>query len=242
MAEAVDARVGCCGFRLARAEYFKRFPIVEVQHTFYKPPQPATLERWREEAPEGFEFTLKAWMMITHEGKSPVYRRLGRELSPSERDECGAFRPTDTVRRAWDTTLESAVALGARRVLFQCPASFAPSDEHLDDLRAFFTGPAAGTSLDYLWEPRGGWPDDLVRAVCDDLDLTHVVDPFSARTVTPERIYYRIHGRRGEPYEDAELEALAASLPTEGAPYVLFNNVRMATDAERFLDALARRA
>src|SRR6186997_2139355 len=128
MAE-LDARVGCCGFRFKRAEYFKHFPIVEVQHTFYKPPQVETLERWRAEAPDGFEFMLKAWMMITHEGKSPVYRRLGRDLTPREHEECGSFRPTDTVRRAWDVTLESARALGARRVLFQCPASFTPSDE-----------------------------------------------------------------------------------------------------------------
>lgn len=232
-------KVGCCGFRLARAEFFKRFPLVEVQHTFYKPPAVETLERWRAEAPDGFEFTLKAWMLITHEGKSPVYRRLGRELTPVEREECGSFRPTDTVRRAWETTLASARALGARRVLFQCPASFTPSDEHLDDLRRFFTETAAGTGLDYLWEPRGGWPDELVRAVCNDLGLTHVVDPFSARTVTPERIYYRIHGRRGQPYEDEELAELASSIPREGDPYVLFNNVRMVRDAERFLDALA---
>src|SRR6185369_1392197 len=96
------------------------------------------------------------------------------------------------------------------------PASFVPSDENLDNLRDFFVRVAAGTDLQYLWEPRGAWPDELVRAVCDDLDLVHVVDPFAARTVTPNRPYYRLHGRRGLPYEDEELAAIDEVLPRSG--------------------------
>lgn len=233
--------VGCCGFRRARGTYFEQFPVVEVQHTFYQPPQLATLERWRAEAPPEFEFTLKAWMLITHAGKSPVYRRLTHALSEEERAACGGFRPTAIVKEAWDATLASARALGAKRVLFQCPASFQPTDENLDNLRSFFVETAAGTGLEYLWEPRGDWPDGLVKAVCKDLDLVHVVDPFSARTVTPDRVYYRIHGRRGQPYEDEELEDLAAMLPARGRSYVLFNNVRMLPDAGRFLETLSQR-
>jgi uncharacterized protein YecE (DUF72 family) len=53
-------KVGCCGFREARAKYFRKFPLVEVQQTFYEPPKPSTLKSWREEAPEDFEFSLKA--------------------------------------------------------------------------------------------------------------------------------------------------------------------------------------
>jgi uncharacterized protein YecE (DUF72 family) len=237
-----EVKVGCCGFRLARARYFDRFPVVEVQHTFYQPPQVATLERWREEAPQGFEFAVKAWMLITHVGASPTYRRLARSLTDAERAECGSFRPTPVVREAWETTLASAVALGARRVLFQCPASFQPSDENLDNMKRFFAETASGTGLEYLWEPRGGWPDPLVRAVCEDLGLVHVVDPFAARAVTPDRVYYRIHGRRGRPYEHEELEELASKLPARGAAHVMFNNVRMVADATRFQAIIDRRA
>ena len=171
-------KVGCCGFRLAMRQYFGEFPVVEVQQTFYQPPQPVTLERWRSEAPTRFEFTLKAWMLITHESRSPTYRRLKRALTEQERQECGAFRPSEIVREAWETTLAAARALGAKRVLFQCPASFRPNDENVENLRIFFTGLAAETGLRYLWEPRGEWPEGLVRAICKDLDLVHVVDPF----------------------------------------------------------------
>ena len=233
---APKVKTGCCGFRMSRAEYMQLFPAVEVQQTFYQPPQVPTLERWRAEAPKDFEFTLKAWMLITHEARSPTYRRLKRELSEEEREQCGSFRPTPLVREAWDVTLACARALKARRVLFQCPASFRPTKENVKNLREFFEKAERPRGMQFLWEPRGDWADALVRELCQELDLTHVVDPFSARTVTPERCYFRLHGRKGfrYVYEDDELEELYTMLPKKGTSYVLFNNVRMRDDAARF--------
>src|SRR5918911_676564 len=94
-------KVGCCGFRSARAEYYALLPAVEVQHTFYQPPRLTTLAQWRAEAPPAFEFTLKAWQLITHRASSPTYRRLKRELSAEERDGAGSFRASEIVREAW---------------------------------------------------------------------------------------------------------------------------------------------
>jgi uncharacterized protein YecE (DUF72 family) len=233
-------KVGCCGFRMAMSEYVARFPAVEVQQTFYQPPQVATLERWRADAPADFEFTLKAWMLITHEARSPTYRRLKRALSEEEREGCGSFRWSLIVKEAWKVTLASAEALKASRILFQCPASFKPTEENVKRLRKFFKRIERPPSLDLLWEPRGGWPDPLVRELCRELDLTHVVDPFAARTLTPDRCYYRLHGRTGfrYVYEDDELDELYSMLPREGISYVFFNNVRMREDAERFMSRI----
>ena len=84
----VEIRIGNCGYgRTKKPDYAARLNCVEIQHTFYKPPQVKTLEGWRSEMPEGFEFTLKAWQFITHEGESPTYRRLKRELTEKERKE-----------------------------------------------------------------------------------------------------------------------------------------------------------
>lgn len=221
---------------MAQAEYAAEFPVVEVQQTFYQPPQIKTLSRWREDAPRAFEFTLKAWQLITHEARSPTYKRLKRELSEEERETCGAFRSSPIVREAWETTRACAEALDAKRVLFQCPASFTPTKENLTRLREFF-GMTQRGKLEFLWEPRGDWPDELVRSLCDELDLTHVVDPFVARTVTTSRgRYFRLHGRKGwrYRYEDDELEELVSMLPRGKTSYVLFNNVRMREDAARF--------
>jgi uncharacterized protein YecE (DUF72 family) len=221
---------------MAMAEYVTQFRVVEVQQTFYQPPQVATLERWRTQAPPDFEFTLKAWMLITHEARSPTYRRLKRELTEEEREQCGSFQSTPIVREALDVTLACAEALAARRLLFQCPASFKPTKENVRRMREFFESITRPPELQFLWEPRGGWSDTLVRELCTELDLTHVVDPFSARTVTPDRCYFRLHGRTGfrYVYEDDELEELYGMLPRDETSYVLFNNVRMREDAARF--------
>jgi uncharacterized protein YecE (DUF72 family) len=227
--------VGCCGFSSARRTYFERLAAVEVQQTFYQPPRPKTLAGWREEAPPGFVFAVKAWQLITHTASSPTYRRLRRGVSEAERAEGGAFRPTETVEAAWNETAASARALGAGIVLFQCPPSFLPTEKHVSDFRSFIAG-RARDGLEFAWEPRGGWPRDLVEDLCEELDLWHVVDPFTDETLTPGRCYYRLHGRGGwrYQYEDAELEELAAMLPESATSYVFFNNVHMLEDAVRF--------
>src|SRR5689334_14150060 len=132
--------IGCCGFRSSRADYIETLDSVEVQHTFYQPPQIATLKRWREEAPARFEFTLKAWQLITHTSSSPTQRRLKRKLTEEEKEGAGSFRPSEIVREAWDVTRECAAALRARAVLFQCPASFKPYAENVEHMRRFFLG------------------------------------------------------------------------------------------------------
>ncbi len=233
-------KVGCCGFRTAMAEYTLHYPVVEVQQTFYQPPQIPTLERWRVQAPPDFEFTLKAWQLITHQARSPTYKRLKRELSEREQKECGSFRATTIVKEAWAVTLACARALAARRILFQCPASFTPTPVHLKNMRKFFASIERRDGLQLLWEPRGSWSDELVRGLCLELDLVHVVDPFVARTQTPEQCYFRLHGRKGwrYVYTTDELEELLMMLPTNETSYVLFNNVRMREDALRFQELI----
>jgi uncharacterized protein YecE (DUF72 family) len=150
----MDIRVGCCGFPRARSEYYKAFEVVEVQQTFYQPPSLKTAEKWREEAPAAFEFTLKAWQLITHELKSPTYRRLRLHWSADKLVQCGSFKGTEEMVWAWDQTREIAAALKAKYVVFQCPASFHPSPENRKNLKTFFEKLKRG-NLRFVWEPRG---------------------------------------------------------------------------------------
>ena len=46
LASRVTSKVGLCGFTMAAARYLRHFPVVEVQQTFYQPPQGAVIERW----------------------------------------------------------------------------------------------------------------------------------------------------------------------------------------------------
>lgn len=235
-------KVGLCGWTIAQREYFERFPVVEVQQTFYHPPPQHTLRRWRSTAPPGFEFTLKAWQLITHEATSRTYRRFRGTLSESEKREVGAFRWSATVRGAWQTTLECARILRASSVLFQCPASFRPTDENLERMRVFFRN-APREGFRFLWEPRGpSWPSELVERLCRELELIHTVDPFVNESTTPELIYWRLHGITGARhiYTDDELRRLAAMLPANTEAYVMFNNIPRDGDSDRFMRLVGR--
>ena len=232
-------KIGTSGFRIPRAEYTQLLSCVEIQQTFYQPPQTRTLERWREETPGEFEFTLKAWQLITHEAKSPTYKRLKKQLSEIEKAEAGYFKPTAIVREAWEVTLASAKALRAKTILFQCPASFKQTRENISNLEKFFTSVKRGR-FNFCWEPRGDWGDEVVRSICRELNLWHVVDPFVRRSVTPGKCYFRLHGRTGwrYKYEEGELAELALMLPANKSSYIFFNNIRMTEDALKFREMI----
>ncbi|HXG85564.1 MAG TPA: DUF72 domain-containing protein, partial [Pyrinomonadaceae bacterium] len=218
---AAKVKIGTCGFRSTKEEYAKMFSAVEVQHTFYQPPQISTLERWRKAVPADFEFAIKAWQLITHEAKSPTFKRLKKILTETERTEAGYFKPTAIVAEAWETTLACAKALQAKTILFQCPASFKQTSENINNLEKFFASIKRG-KLNFAWEPRGDWDGKTVKSICENLDLWHAVAPFAKITETPGKCYYRLHGRGGfrYKYEEDELAELAALLPKNKSSYV----------------------
>ena len=232
-------QIGTCGLSGSKAVYAELFSCVEIQQTFYQPPQLTTLERWRNAVPVDFEFAMKAWQLITHPAKSPTYKRLKRSLSEAERAEVGYFKPTSIVQEAWLFTLACAQKLRTKTVLFQCPASFSPTPEHIANLVRFFSR-IDRNGLNCCWEPRGSWDKQLMKDLCDDLDLWHVVDPFVQSTMTPERCYFRLHGRQGwrYQYEVDELADLVELLPREEIGYVFFNNIHMKQDALLFKQLL----
>jgi uncharacterized protein YecE (DUF72 family) len=92
--------------------FSERFPVVEVNNTFYRLPEEETFVSWRETSAEGFLFVIKASRYITH------VRRL--------RD-C-----RDPVRLLWSRCRRLGQKLGP--VLFQLPPNFKQDAERL---RAF---------------------------------------------------------------------------------------------------------
>jgi uncharacterized protein YecE (DUF72 family) len=57
--------------------YAERYPIVEVDSTFYASPALRTVQGWRDKTPDGFGFSLKVPQVITHE---KVLNDCGKEL------------------------------------------------------------------------------------------------------------------------------------------------------------------
>lgn len=233
--------VGCCGLAGRQADYYREFPVVEVQRTFYQLPRLSLAEKWRREAPGDFRFTMKAWQLITHRSGSPTYRRLTEELTGSP-DAYGDFQGTDEVRAAWERTLEWARALRTPILVFQCPKSFRPTDQSVHDLRSFFER-VERDDMRFAWEPRG-WPDQLVAELCEDLDLVHCVDPLIDDTRWGGLAYHRLHGlpayRYRYRYTDDDLDriqrAAQAELEAGRSPvYVMFNNWWLHDDARRYV-------
>lgn len=227
-------RIGLCGFTIGAATYFETFDTLEVQQTFYEPPSRETMARWRDQAPAGFVFTIKAWQVITHRSTSTTYRRMKTRIERME--DCGAFQLNDTTLRAWKVTSDCARLVRAKAILFQCPASFKPTEENIANMRRFFGAIDRLKGMHYLWEPRGAWPDDVIVEVCRDLSLVHAVDPFLRPSLTPELLYWRLHGigSHYRPYTEEELRGLAAQLPGGADAYVMFNNIPRVGDARTF--------
>lgn len=220
--------IGCSGWMKSQQAYFAAFPLIEIQQTFYKPPQDRTAERWRATAPPGFTFTIKASQLITHEPSSLTYRRSGLTLSRAQWERFGSFRPTPEVRQAWQRTKEIARILHAAVILLQCPPQFTPTAEHVRHFEEFFqTNDREDFSL--AWEPRGAWPPELVRRLCGQYGLAHAVDPFLQQPLEGDFQYFRLHGGKDYQYRytDGDLLRLLPLLRSGKKTYCLFNNAAM---------------
>ncbi|MBS7288594.1 MAG: DUF72 domain-containing protein [Candidatus Freyarchaeota archaeon] len=233
--------VGCCGFPTGIKRYVKEFRVAEVQKTFYKPPSLETLRKWRVLAPENFEFTVKAWQVITHPPTSPTYKKAGLKLELSK---AGFFRPTREVFEAWEKTREACDILKAKVCVFQTPSSFKENSENIGNMKEFFSSVDSGGAT-LAWEPRG-WSMETVRSLCEELNLVHVTDPFaSPPALERETSYFRLHGfPPGErlyryKYTRDDLLYLAKKVREfKGSVYVLFNNIWMHDDATAFMRIL----
>jgi len=217
-------RVGCCGYPVGRKKYMEAFRLVELNTTFYNYPKISTVVRWREEASEDFEFTVKAHQDISHKHML----KLEQAREPLERMK------------------EICRILNAEILLIQTPASFKP--HNLKDAEEFFE------EIDYedltlIWETRGSsWEGTEIRGrlknVLERLNVPHVTDPLKVMPVYAGHIaYFRLHGL-GErmyyyQYTDKELQRLHDLVkPLDTADrkvYVFFNNLSMFEDAKRFL-------
>jgi uncharacterized protein YecE (DUF72 family) len=233
-------RVGLCGFTMAMEDYALHFPVVEIQHTFYEPPGGDVMRRWLAITPSSLEYTVKVWQLVTHPITSPTYRRMKQRIDPAS--EPGFFRASTGVEDGWQRSVRCADILSATAMLFQSPASFAPTPDNVERMRRFFERIERPPAR-LLWEPRGpAWVRQraLAVALCRDLRLVHVVDPFVTPPEHGHPVYFRLHGISGprHSYSDAELrqlQAILARVDSDAPAYVMFNNLPRVANAKAFL-------
>ena len=209
--------VGCAGWSIPSAHahlfgegdsqlarYATRFPVVEINSTFYRPHLPATFERWAATVPKGFRFSAKLPRAITHDAR---LRGVGGAL---------------------DAFLEQVGHLGDRLggLLVQLP----PSLRH--DARTastFFAMLRRRTGLPLACEPRhASWFEPGVDALWTRYRVARVAaDParLPAASVPggdcSQWSYWRWHGSPRiyySAYGEAALDALAGALRGRSRP------------------------
>ncbi len=221
-------KVGTCGFPVSREKYWKVFKVVEVQKTFYTEMSEKLAKKWRDIAPETFEFALKAPQTITHEMKSPTYRRY--RGFPGK---FGRFRVNEDTMRSWARFIKIAKILRSKIIILQSPPSFSENGENVKNIYDFFSVVEKG--FIYGWEPRGKWSIDSVRKICNDLHLIHVVDPFKGKSTAGDFRYYRLHGIGGYRYKYSNEELSQLTKIVKDGDYVMFNNTAMWNNAKTFI-------
>lgn len=159
------------------AYYAERFPTVELNVTYYRVPEPRTVEGWVRKTPLDFLFAVKAFQGLTHERKEPDFQGFVAALTP----------------------LVESGKLGC--VLAQFPYSFHPTlenREYLALLRAGFG------DLPVVVELRNaGWVTDETFDLLHSLNLGYCcVDEPQLRGLMPPLAiatgpvaYVRFHGR-----------------------------------------------
>lgn len=233
--------IGCCGFPVARATYFQQFDVVEIQSTFYKLPRPQTAQKWKEQAPPDFRFTMKAWQGITHLATSPTYRRAKLNWDARRLSQLGHFQNTDEVKKAWQATAEIARILQAKVIVFQCPPNFKQTEQSIKNLTQFFRSIDPENFILAI-EFRADWQPKTIKQLCAQFHLVHIMDPFKELPGTEGLRYFRLHGSPPGPkmyryrYSDADLQFLKRMAFEEQSAesYFMFNNMTMLEDALRF--------
>lgn len=191
------------------AHYARHFDTVEINNSFYRLPDEDTIAHWRDAAPAGFLYAVKANRYLTH------VKRL---------NDCA---------EALERFIQRVRGLGERLgpILYQLPPRWRARPDRLADFCARLPG-----DLDHVFEFRDpGWYIDPVRDALADRGASFCIHDHGGLDcpdwVTGRIVYYRFHGapdRRAGRYDDDALAHAADAIGrhlADGRPvFAYFNN------------------
>lgn len=209
--------------------YAARYPMVEVDSTYYALPTRRVAELWAERTPAGFTFDVKAHALLTGHPVEPkrlpraLRDRLPPSLAGANRIE-GAEVPDAVREAAWTLFLDALQPLvdagKLRAILLQWPRDFRPTRAAADALAAARERlrplDDAGVIGAIEFRHREWYAARLqsrTLALLERLELAHVtVDappgfassvPWVPTPTHPRLALFRLHGRRTETWERA---------------------------------------
>lgn len=187
------------------AYYAEHFDTVEVNSSFYRPPEPATTRKWTTRTPRGFDFSLKLYQKFTHPA---MYQKASSPDQPGAADAEAVPTATrtdaDAFLRAMDP-LAAAGKLGA--LLAQFPPSFRDAPDARDYLHwllgVFKDVPVAVELRHRSWSDHVA---DTVRLLTEHgAAWTQIDEPKFRSSIQQTHLphlqglyYMRLHGRNAE--------------------------------------------
>ena len=211
------------------AYYASRFPIVEVDSTYYFPPTPELAHTWAERTPAGFTMNIKAWSLLTGHPtfQHSLWEDLQPAIPPEHRDKrrlYAHYLPADALDEAFDRfrhalmPLHRAGRLGA--VLLQYPRWFGPKAENRQVLRDTVARlPGLRLCVEFRharWLEGGDCEPTLelleelgVSFVCVDEPAGFPSSMPPVVAVTSDLAVVRFHGRNTATWEDPEITTAA---------------------------------
>jgi uncharacterized protein YecE (DUF72 family) len=218
-------RVGCSGWQYKHwrgdfypaelpvsrwfEHYARVFDTVEINNSFYRWPPPETFQRWREQAPSGFVYAVKASRFLTHMKKLKD--------------------PVDPIGRTFDHARHLGTHLGP--VLYQLPPRWKLD---LDRFTTFLAALPAGRQHAVEFREPSWYAEpvfDLLRHYGVALCLHDMQGSASGRLAIGPFVYVRFHfgtQRYGGRYEDERLDDWGAWLADQAAAgrpvFAYFNN------------------
>jgi uncharacterized protein YecE (DUF72 family) len=196
--------------------YAARFPLVEADSTYYRPPSRQLTEGWVDRTPAGFRMNLKAYSLMTGHPTKPdtLWPDIRDRLDPEAADKRNVYPhhlPDDAVDEVWDRFVDAARPLAEAgklgAVLLQYPQWFTPKRANRDELARARERLGGLPACVELRSPRWFGPDDRDRTVgwLADHDLALVVVDAPAASdlpvvpaVTAEVAVVRFHGRNDD--------------------------------------------
>jgi uncharacterized protein YecE (DUF72 family) len=188
--------------KINEIEYYSQFfNTVEINSSFYRPPNPGYVYNWASRVPDGFLFTVKLWQKFTHPKMYQESTGLEAEISQQDID-------------LFSSSIEPLVRykkLGA--LLAQFPPSFkndAQGRRILNAVTRTFGKYRLAVELRHR-----SWSDD--ERIADFLRENNVawvqIDEPKFRTsvaadlpITSDMVYFRFHGRNAEMWWKGDTE------------------------------------
>jgi uncharacterized protein YecE (DUF72 family) len=201
------------------AFYAARFPLVEADSTYYRPPSEQLASGWAERTPPGFRMNVKAYSLMTGHPTKPdtLWPDIRDALEPEAAQKRNVYPhhlPPDAVDEVWRRFAESLTPLletgrlGA--VLLQYPPWFTPKRDNRHELSLARQRLGKIPACVELRSPRWFTTDDLDRTIGflsdHDLALVAVDAPKVSGlrpvpTATTDLAVVRFHGRADDTWK-----------------------------------------